>query len=92
MGNQNNDKSKGRNSSNSKISQQKKKARQMEYHESETKPVYKDMEDTETSTKSSSSPKKRTKKKPKQHDEVMGEFKKIKPPTFNGEVETSEEA
>ena len=44
------------------------------------------------STKSSYSPKQRTKKKPKQHDEVMGEFKKIKPPTFNGEVETGEEA
>ena len=44
------------------------------------------------STGSNSSPKQRTKKKPKQHDEVMEQFQKIKPPTFNGEVETGEEA
>jgi hypothetical protein len=90
--NQNTDKNKGKNSSNSKIAQPKKKERKLEYPESETESVYKDTKDTETSTESSSSPKQRTKKKPKQHDEVMGEFKKIKPPTFNGEVETGEEA
>jgi hypothetical protein len=33
-----------------------------------------------------------TKKKHKHHEEIMGEFKKIKPPIFNGEIETGEEA
>ena len=54
------------------ITQPKKKARKLEYPESERKSIYKDREDTETSTESSSSPKQRTKNKPKQHDEVMG--------------------
>jgi len=34
----------------------------------------------------------KSKKKRQYHDEITGEFKKIKPPTFNGEVETGEEA
>jgi len=34
----------------------------------------------------------KNKKKRQYHDEITGEFKKIKPPTFNGEVETGEEA
>jgi hypothetical protein len=89
--NQNTDKNKGKNSNNSKIAQPKRKAKKLEYLESETKSVYKDTEDTETSIESRSNPKERTKKKTKQHDEVKGEFKKIKPPTFNGEVETGEE-
>ena len=32
------------------------------------------------------------KKKYKQYEEISGEFKKIKPPTFNGETEKGEEA
>jgi hypothetical protein len=63
----------------------------LEYLKSEIDSIYKDTRDTKTSTESSSSHKQITKKKPKQHDEVMGEFKKIKQPTFNGEVETCEE-
>ena len=34
----------------------------------------------------------KNKKKRQYQDEITGEFKKIKPPTFNGEVETGEEA
>ncbi len=34
----------------------------------------------------------KNKKKCNYHDEITREFKKIKPPTFNGEVETGEEA
>jgi hypothetical protein len=33
-----------------------------------------------------------TKKKHKSYDEITGEFKNIKPPVFNGEIETGEEA
>jgi len=40
--NQNTDKNKGQNSSNSKIAQTKKKTRKLEYHESEIELVYKD--------------------------------------------------
>jgi len=84
--NQNADKNKGKNSINSKIAQPKKKERKLEYPESETESVYKDTKNTKISIESSDSPKQRTKNKSKQHDEVMGEFKKINPPTFNGEV------
>jgi hypothetical protein len=34
----------------------------------------------------------RTKKKHKHHGEIMGEFKKIKPLIFNGEIESGVEA
>jgi hypothetical protein len=44
--NQNTDKNKGQNSSNSKISQPKKKERKLEYPESEIESVYKDTKDT----------------------------------------------
>jgi hypothetical protein len=33
-----------------------------------------------------------TKNKHKHHEEIIGKFKKIKPPIFNGEIETGEEA
>jgi hypothetical protein len=58
----------------------------LEYLKYDIDSIYKDTRDTKTSTESSSIYKQRTKKKPKQHDEVMGEFKNIKQPTFNGEV------
>ena len=41
---------------------------------------------------SSESDKKPRRKKYKPYEEISGEFKKIKPPMFNGEVEKGEEA
>ena len=43
---------------------------------------------TSESSESDRSPRKR---KYKPYEEISGEFKKIKPPMFNGEVETGEE-
>ncbi len=48
--------------------------------------------DSDYSSESSHSKRRKSKKKRNYHDEITGEFKKIKPPTFNSEVETREEA
>ena len=55
---------------------------QVEQHKNETK----------NSSEPNHSESWKDKKKRRYHDEITGEFKKIKPPTFNGEVETGEEA
>jgi len=53
--------------------------------------VNQDQGDSSSSGTRSSEPRK-LRKKHKHYDEISGEFKKIKPPVFNGEVETGEEA
>jgi len=45
----------------------------------------------EYSSGTSHSEHRKSKKKRQYHDEITSEFKNIKPPTFNGEVETGEE-
>ena len=47
--------------------------------------------ETETSSEGNAKLEQRTKNKHKKHEEIMGEFKKIKPPIFNGEIETGED-
>jgi len=48
--------------------------------------------ETETSSEDGARMEQRTKKKHKHHEEIMGEFKNIKVPIFNGEIEAREEA
>lgn len=45
----------------------------------------------ESSSETNNSQQLKTKKKCRCHDKIYGELKKIKPPMFNGEIETEEE-
>jgi hypothetical protein len=87
--NHNSNKNKGQFSSNSKTDLLKKKSRKFEHTESTIESVF---NETETSSEDNAKLEQRTKNKHKHHEEIMGEFKNIKPPIFNGEIETGEEA
>jgi len=73
----------------------KRKAKTLNFSDSDTNSAEEDRnpeDKTDYSSESTHSKVRKNKKKRRQHDEITGEFKKIKPPTFNGEVETGEEA
>ena len=68
-----------------------KKTKQIKNESSQYSEVYGDLHNSHYTSDSSEDNHHTRKRKYKPYEEISGEFKKIKPPTFNGETENGEE-
>ena len=69
-----------------------KKSKQIKNESSSSSEVYGDQHNSHYTSDSSEDNRHTRKMKYKSYEEISGDFKKIKPPTFNGETEKGEEA
>ena len=69
-----------------------KKTKQIKNESSSSSEVYGDQHNSHYTSDSSEDNHHTRKRKYKPYEEISGDFKKIKPPTFNGETEKGEEA